>query len=252
MDTEYSNRISETQTNGVRPLSTVLKTMEVLDALATFPRGVKLFELADHLAISRPTAYQRLLTLVEAGWVEQIEESRYRLSLKAVGIGGAALEQANLGERTVPLLKELAAEARETASLAVLQGGQPYIVQRAEEGGLLRARQPVGTGFPLHNSASGKVLFAFADEHSARMIRAQADKVPDEATCEKVRADGYAFSDNTGDVRAVAAPVFDHRNACIAALSLVGPVSRINAPALVEPLVRTSRRLTALLQGKER
>lgn len=252
MDIEYSNRISSEQGGGVRPLSTVLKTLEALDALAAFPRGVKLYELADHLGISRPTVYQRLLTLVEAGWVEQIEETRYRLSLKAVGIGGAALEQANLGERTVPLLKELAAEARETASLAVLQGGQPYIVQRAEEGGLLRARQPVGTGFPLHSSASGKVLFAFADPHSAALIRTQVDKVPDDAVCDQVRADGYAFSDNTGDVRAVAAPVFDHRNACIAALSLVGPMSRINAPALVEPLLRTAARLTALLQGKDR
>lgn len=252
MDTQYPHKISDEKPGGVRPLSTALKTLKVLDAMALFTQGIRMFELAAHLGISRPATYQRLLTLVEAGWVEQDDDGRYRLTLKAVGIGGAALEQANLGERTVPYLKELASEVKETASLAVLQGGQPYIVQRAEEGGLLQARQPVGTGFPLHSSASGRVLYAFADPVTAGQIRSMVAEVPDEALSEQVRRDGYAFSDDGTGVRAVAAPIFDHGRNCIAALSLVGPETRVDAPALVEPLLRAASRLNAMLAGPER
>src|SRR6218665_1290494 len=124
MDKEYSNRISKSSAgNGVRPLSTVIKTLEVLDLLAQFREEVRLTDIAAAMKVSKPTAFQRLLTLVKAGWVEQLDDGRYRLTLKAVGIGGAALEQAHLGARTISLLKDLVDAAGETASLAVLQDG---------------------------------------------------------------------------------------------------------------------------------
>ena len=98
MDTENSNRIQE-ENSGVRPLSTVLKTMAVLDVLAQSSRGMRLPEIATAMDLSRPTAYQRLFTLVEAGLVEQDHEMRYRLSMHACRLAAAALEQADLGTR---------------------------------------------------------------------------------------------------------------------------------------------------------
>ena len=236
----------------MRPLSTPLKTLELLDYLATKPQNVRISEAASELGAGRATIYQRLVTLVEAGWVEQLPDTSFRLSLKAVGIGGAALEQANLGERTIPYLKELAAACNETASLAVLQGTSPYIVQRAEAGGLLQARQPVGSSFALHSSASGCVLVAFADPHTLKYLKANAKKLPDERTLEAARTNGYAFSEDGTDVLAVAAPVFDRGDSCIAALSLVGPTARIRGAALVEPLTKMAVRLSAALQGRDR
>ena len=152
--------------------------------------------------------------------------------------------------RTVALLKDLVAAAGETASLAVLQEGQPYIVQRVEGDGLLRARQPIGAAFPLHTSASGRVLYAFAEDDYAERIHAVVPDVPDEEMCRQVRADGYALSRDGEDVRAIAAPVFDHRNVCVSALSLVGPSSRFDAERLKGPLLKTASQITAMLQGK--
>lgn len=235
----------------VRALSTPLKTLEVLDYLATKRRSVRLSEAAADMKAGRATVYQRLITLVEAGWVEQLADTSFRLSLKAVGIGGAALEQANLGERTVPYLKDLAAQTHETASLAVLQGASPYIVQRAEAGGLLQARQPVGGSFPLHNSASGKVLVAFADTHTLQYLKAHAPRMPSQAALAEARKRGYAVSDDDTDVLAVAVPLLDHNGVCTAALSLVGPASRIDVAALVDPLKKMAVRLSAVLRGKE-
>lgn len=250
MSTISSDRIHEKE--GVRPLSTPLKTLELLDYLATKPQSVRISVAANELGVGRATIYQRLVTLVEAGWVEQLPDTSFRLSLKAVSIGGAALEQANLGERMVPYLKQLAAECNETASLAVLQGTSPYIIQRAEAGGLLQARQPVGSAFGLHSSASGRVLVAFADQHMLQYLRANSAMLPDEATLRAARADGYAFSEDGTDILAVAAPVFDRGDFCIAALSLVGPSSRIDGAKLVAPLKKMAARLSVVLQGRDR
>ena len=123
MDTEYSNRIREQ--SGVRPLSTVIKTLAVLDALASSPRGMRLPEVAAAMNLSRPTAYQRLLTLIEAGWIEQDEDMRYRLSMHACRFAAAALEQADLGARVQPVLEALVHKVKETASVAVLDREGP-------------------------------------------------------------------------------------------------------------------------------
>lgn len=231
-------------------MSTALKTLEVLEVLAQFPREARLSEIADRLGVSRPTAFQRLLTLVRAGWVEQMKDSSYRLSLKLVGMAGAALEQANLGQRTIVALRELAAAAGETASMAVLQEGQPYIIQRAEADGMLRVAQPIGTSFLLHDSASGRILYAYADQAQRNVIRKLAGEVPDDAMCAEVLRLGYALSQDGLDVRAIAAPIFDHRGFCISALSLVGPTMRFDEHRLKVPLIESAVQITAQLHGR--
>ena len=59
------------KTGGVRALSSVLKSLAVLDALAKSMRPLRLMDLARALDESRATTYQRLLTLTHGGWVEQ-------------------------------------------------------------------------------------------------------------------------------------------------------------------------------------
>lgn len=253
MNTQYSNRISKGE-NGVRPLSTVLTTLEVLEHLAGRSRAAKLFEIADALGLSRPTAYQRLLTLIEAGWVEQDEEGRYRLSLHSCRISAAALEQASLGERATPILERLVAQVSETASLAVLDKGLPCIVQRVESEGVLRAELKIGATLSLAESASGRILAAYADEGVMARLKQGSEPLPDEALLAEVRRDGYAASSghSIAGIRALAAPVFDVSGRCVAALSLVGPAARFSFEAVREPMIAAARQVTAMMQGTGR
>lgn len=252
MDTSYSDRIQET--SGVRPLSTVIKTLAVLDVLASSARGMRLPEIAAVMKLSRPTAYQRLLTLIEAGWVEQDEEMRYRLSLSACRLAAAALEQADLGTRMQPVLEELVDKVKETASVAVLKGGLPYIVSRMDSESLLRAEQKIGTTMSLEGSASGRVLTAFADETTlARLRRGGGEFASDEILAD-TRANGYAISSgytHTGVV-AIAAPIFDLQGKCFATLSLVMPETRFVLDTFKQPLLDAAAAITSIQQGKHR
>ena len=207
MDTTYSNRISDE--GGVRPLSTALKTIAVLEVLAKSPRGMRLQEIATSLGLSRPTAYQRLLTLSEAGLIEQDDQSRYRLSMHLCRFAAAALEQADLGTRVLPILQNLVHEVKETASLAVLDRGQPCIVSRVESDSVLRAEQKIGTTMSLEGSASGRILTAFADEATLRRLKESGEELAADEIIAEARLNGYALSSGytQAGVRAIAAPV---------------------------------------------
>jgi DNA-binding IclR family transcriptional regulator len=248
MDTSYSNRI---QTEGVRPLSTVIKTLAVLEVFADSPRGMRLPEIAAAMKLSRPTAYQRLLTLIEAGWIEQDEEMRYRLSMHACRFAAAALEQADLGTRAMPVLEALVLQVKETASLAVLDRGLPCIVARVDSESLLRAEQKIGTTMSLEGSASGRVLTAFADEATLGRLRMSGEEFASEEILAAARADGYALSSGYthSGVIAIAAPIFDLSGKCFATLSLVMPEMRFQLETFKQPLLDAAKAITRIQQG---
>jgi IclR family KDG regulon transcriptional repressor len=250
MDTSYSNEIQES--SGVRPLSTVLKTMAVLDVLALSPRGMKLPEVAGAMKLSRPTTYQRLLTLIEAGWVEQDQEMRYRLSMHACRIAAAAMEQANMGTRVQPVLEMLVHRVKETASLAVLDRGLPCIISRVDSQSVLRAEQKIGTTMSLGGSASGRVLTAFADELTLGQLMESGEALASTEILVATRNDGYAISSGYTDsgVTAIAAPIFDIYGKCSSTISLVVPLIRFDLEAFREPLLDAAKTITKMQQGE--
>lgn len=249
MDTKYSNRIQEQ--SGVRPLSTVIKTLAVLDALASSPRGMRLPEVAAAMSLSRPTAYQRLLTLIEAGWVEQDEDMRYRLSMHACRFAAAALEQADLGARVQPVLEALVHKVKETASVAVLDRGVPFVVARVDSESLLRAEQKIGTTFELEGSASGRILTAFANQSTLARLHESGAKLASEDVLFEARAKGYAISSGYthSGVVAIAAPIFDIHGKCFATLSLVMPETRFELEKFRQPLLDAAAEITSIQQG---
>lgn len=251
MDTSYSNRIQE-ESGGVRPLSTVLKTMAVLDVLASSGRGMKLPEIAAVMELSRPTAYQRLLTLIEAGWVEQDHEMRYRLSMHACRLAAAALEQADLGTRIQPVLEMLVHRVKETASLAVLDRGVPCIVSRVESDSVLRAEQKIGTTMSLEGSASGRILTAFADDATLARLKESGEPLASSELLLEARTNGYAISSGytQSGVIAMAAPIFGLHGKCMSTLSLVMPEMRFDLETFREPLLETARTITKMQQGE--
>ena len=225
--------------------------MAVLDVLAASAKPMRLPEVASSMGLSRPTAYQRLLTLVEAGWVEQDSEMRYRLSMHACRIAASALEQANLGARVQPVLENLVHQVKETASMAVLDRGLPCIIARFESESVLRAEQKIGTTMSLEGSASGRILTAFADELTLRKLQESLEPLASEEILAVTRENGYALSSGYTQVgvMAIAAPIFDLHGKCTATISLVLPQTRFELEALRGPLIEAAKSITKMQQG---
>jgi DNA-binding IclR family transcriptional regulator len=252
MHTLYSISMQNLSEGGVKPLTSALKVLALLDHLGRRRGPAGPAELAAELGEGRATIYQRLLTLVAAGWVEAVQDGRYRLTLRAARIAKAAGEQAGLGNRAMEVLEALVAETRETASLAVLEANEPVIIQRVEPAGVLRFELRVGATLSLAESASGRILVAFADRAATLRLKLADAKLPDEELCAKARHEGYAVSSGQSieGIRAAAVPVLDGDGRCIAALSLVGPTGRFDIEACVPPLRRSAQRLADSLEGR--
>lgn len=236
----------------MQPLASALKTLALLDHFGHCSGAQRLADLARNLEAGRATVYQRLVTLIAAGWVEQTPDGRFRLTLRATRLARAATEQAGFGDRTLPVLEALMAETGEAASLAVLEEGEPRIIQRVEPRGVLRVEMRIGATMSLRESASGRVLLAFGGPRAEAEARAHGHALPNDEVLAEVRASGHSISSGRSieGIRAAAVPVFDGAGACIAALSLVAPAHRFATDGWIGPLRAAALRLRDLMEGQ--
>jgi len=235
----------------VKPLSSTLKVLQVLDVIASAPTPLRLTQIARALGEARGAVHQRLVTLATAGWVEQTGDGAYRLTLRIVAQGAMAMEQASLGERLATALEDLVATSGETSSIAVLDGAEAVIVRRVESGGMLRADLRVGTRLPLDRTAFGRVLVAHAPAGTVSRLRAAGVPLPAPEVIERVRAEGIAISEGPGPraLSAVAAPIFDLAGNCLCALAASGPYAGFDAARCAAAVRTVASRINARLQG---
>lgn len=243
--------MSDTPTSGVRALSTAIRTMELLKLFANSDRPLQFSEVVALSGLSRATAYQRLLTLIEADFLEIDADQRYRLSLFPARLAHAATMQAGFAPRAEPVMTQLLRATGETVSLAVLDRNRPCIIARVETNMLLRAEQKIGSYMSLAGSASGRILAAFSTPQMRQQLLASDETFPDEEVLEQARALGYAVSSgySSSGVVGIAAPVFGPDGRCMGALSLVIPEQRYQLEQFRDPVKDAAARLSSIFMG---
>jgi DNA-binding IclR family transcriptional regulator len=231
-------------------LTSSLKCFAVLDALAAASEPLSLGELASSTGSLRGTVHKQVRTLVTAGWVEQLAGGSYRLSLRAVEVAAAVLEQADLGSRVLPSLAELAANTGETSAIAVLRHQSALVLQRVETDHALRVDISVGTRMPLSTSASGRVLVAFAPEEELDRLQHGKVDLPSADVLQTVRRDGYASSvdEYLVGMSSIAVPLSTKRLGMVA-LSVTAPTTRFQLDPLLQELVAAEAKISGIING---
>jgi len=126
-----------------------------------------------------------------------------------------------------------------------------------------------GSELPFHSSAQGKVLLAFAPPAMRERVLARAlpsstsrtvtDRKPLEEELARVAQQGFATAPEQAmlGINAVAAPIFDGKDACAGALALVGSIQFLPADidaksiaALKAAATQISRLLVTGTSGK--
>ena len=119
-------------------------------------------EIATRTGLRVSTAHRIVRALVRGGLLAQDPRTeRYHLGPRLAVLGQSAMARYGL-DLVRPQLEDLARVTGEAASLGVRDGDDVVVVLRAESTQPLRFDRPHGARVPLHASAMGKALLAFA------------------------------------------------------------------------------------------
>lgn len=240
--------------------------LDVLEALANYPQGVALSELARELGLSKGALYRVLITLSDRDYVRQDQAtSKYALGGKLTYFGRMAERATDLRVLASSALWFLQEKTAETVHLAVpVSDGMTYH-DKVESAHSVQVAARVGEHVGFHCSSLGKAFLAFLvtteiDRRLAsitferRTDRTIMDPEAFRAELAKVRKRGFAVDnvENDEGVRCVGAAIFDSSRKPIACLSVSAPVQRFSmadAVAAGELCVQSADRVSRLLAG---
>jgi DNA-binding IclR family transcriptional regulator len=243
------------------------QAMRVLRLFSPDRREVGVTEAAE--LMGRPkSSVSRLLRAMEAeGFLHRDEESgRFRLSLGLAALGELARASTSMQRLARPVLEELVQSTGETSNLVVLDGSQAVNVEVVRSSRAVQHVGVLGRRLPLHATAAGKVLLAWASPELQRRVLAgplprfaSATLTDPEALAREldcVRHRGYATASQELEegLAAVSAPVRDHRGGVVAALTTSAPRSRVEGEipdSLAVPVTEAAAVLSAALGFQE-
>lgn len=230
---------------GLNPKNQVRSVAKVFAVLKAFGPGAAELTAADIAAragLDRGTAFRLVQTLVDLGYLRAVPGSRrYRLTLRCLELGFAALAAGDLPTHGAALLREAVPATADAASLGVLEDGEVVYLARVEAG-LERhgvVRRP-GTRVGAYATALGQAIMAWLPraEQIAHLQAVERVMLSERTLTDldallirlaEVRERGYAVSDgeNAYGLRTVAAPVLGPDGRPAAGISLTIAASRM-------------------------
>ncbi len=240
-----------------RLIASVERAVAVLGALAEGPDDLGTNEVARRTGINASTVSRLLATLAREQLVQRIPATgRYRLGLRLIQLGNAALARVDLREVARPHLIALMEATGETSTLSVPGGDTAVTVDFVQSPSTVRSVAEIGRPSIPHATAAGKVYLAFAAPTLPDgPLRAFTDRtITDPAELEReiaaVRARRWAqvCGEREAELNAAAVPVLDTRERLLAVLGVQGPAGRFG-PVEMEHAVQRLREVAAALRA---
>ena len=225
---------------GVAALERALSILEAFRDRSKGP-GRTLAELSASTGLYKSTILRLCVSLERFSYIKRLENGAYSLGPAVFQLGqnyrSSFLEVSDVR----PVLLDLVAKTRESASLWVLEGHSRVCLMRVDTPQHVRDTSiREGVRLPLDRGATSDILRAFSGGRGASENKAYKAR-------HASSIGGYL-----PDLAGISRPVFGAGDTFVAALTLAGPSSRFT-PAVVgdfeEALLDAARRITGVLGG---
>lgn len=232
-----------------------LRALRLLKLFTPKRPELRLGDVATLAGLNKTTAHRLLRALQSEGLIDRNRETGgYCLGPALMALGVQALSSNNLRLRARPLLRRLAEESGETATLEIPIEDTMLILDEVTGDHVIGAAANVGTRWPIYATSTGKALIAFEDDGLRRLgehlepltARTIVERSELERQLGQIRRTGIAETiDELEDgFSGVATVVRGGHGEVLGAMSICGPSQRFDDQ-------RRARLAAALLSAAE-
>lgn len=226
-------------------LSSVIRTLEIIETISRAKKGLTSDELAKILKTNRSTLHHQLTTLVGMRYLFYNSATRqYDIGLHLIELGQKYLNRLDVRRTAHGHLERLSRDLDEVVNLLILRDNRLVYIDRMDLStriGDLRPVFSIGASVPAAATASGKILLAEAGEEELKHVlnTIKLERCTKNTTVDKellrqelrlTHQRGFGVDDEEHQigVKCIAVPIFDNRQRAIAAISVSGPASRFS------------------------
>lgn len=242
------------------------RALLLMELLSLDPDGSRLSTLASKAALAPSTTHRLLTTLERRGFVQfNPVNSRWLIGRRAFTVGTAFTRRQGFIVASMPFLKRLRDQTRETVNVGILDGQDIVTIAQIRSREIARAMTQPGGKAPAVNSGMGKALLAtWPDQEILRFLagcRLRRVTGNSLSTVDEIMTDialarraGYAIDDEEYKVgmRCIAAVIWDQYQHPVAAISISALATRLprsNFSNIASLVKETSVHLSDVIGG---
>jgi DNA-binding IclR family transcriptional regulator len=229
-------------------MKSLAKALSVMDLLVSKNEEMSVTEISKELEMPKGTMHRILASLVQFKYARQDPDTKkYGLGIRFYMMQSPLDRFKALRAVMNPLMRELYLKCKETVSAASLVDDEIEYIERFESAMLLRVAIRVGTRFPAHCTATGKVLLSSLSDAELTQLyngRSRIKKCTNSSitsmrelkkVLESVRKQGFGqdCEETLVGVNCIASPIYNLKGEMVAAISISGPRERM-APEKME------------------
>lgn len=246
-------------------INSIVRAARILEAFSIETPTLTNAELAKKTGIDRSTITRLMQSLEKVEFVNRDKNSgKYSLTHKLSQIGNVYVKTATLNSQGRPFLEKLSDRFNENTQMGVLDKTEVLYLEQVICSQHIKLMSYAGSRLPAYCTGVGKLLLAYISDNKFDEYCQSVDFIPHtpktivkpallKKHLAKIRKTGFAVakSEFREDVISIAAPVWNENNEIIAAISLAGPLFRMNHPQKIkdyaDAVVETSRDLSRRL-----
>ena len=245
-------------------IQSIARAIEILRYISDASKPVSLTNISRDLGLRISTAHGILATLKNFNFISQNpEDDKYFLGFAMLEMGQKVLDSMDIRIIAAPYLQQLTDCYGDTTHLAVRVRTECVYIDKVEGNRAVRISSQIGGRRPVYCTAIGKSLVAYLPEEDLENLLAQVKFKPLTPTTitslEELRAHlkdvknkGYSLDLEEAEIglSCVAAPIRNHLNETIAAISIAMPTNRFEEhgiPALSQKIMDTAVQISRQL-----
>ena len=244
-------------------MKSIKNALDVLNSFTPEAHTQGVTEIAGKLGMHKSKVSRILSALNAEGVVIKSEyDQKYRLGLKILDWAEVILSKSDLRNIALPNMEKLRQETKESIHLWVIQYDKRVCIEGIQGPRSVIMVVKIGSRFPIHAGAAGKVLFAYLPQNerdnllkNLNLTKLTPNTVINKKKLEieltNIRKEGFAtsFEERVSLGASIACPIRNHTGEIIAALSIDGLSARFT-PQKTKKFIRLLKRSTTELSEK--
>lgn len=241
-------------------IDAVQTTLEIVEALQDL-EGAGVTELANHIGVTKGTVHNHLATLGANDYVIKNEDDVYQLGFRFLDTAHHARNRIESYDLITQELDKLADETGEMALFTVEEHGKGVCIYRSFGKHAIETPLYVGYRSHLHRTAVGKAILSqlsaerideILDQHGLPGVTENTitdrDELFDEL--EEIRETDVAYNreETIQGLIGIGMPILHHDEKINAAISVIGPVNRLDEQTLNETVLEAIRQRSNVIE----
>ncbi|MGM7668573.1 IclR family transcriptional regulator [Microbacterium sp. A93] len=259
--TQYAEPgIAEPEAQELVPRSVVERALRILGSFDNKHAQQTISEISRRTGLPLTTSHRIVAELTDSGALERQANGEYHVGLRLWEIAAHAPRSVGLQRVALPFMQDLSETTHFPVHLSIREQEEAVFVERLVPVGSADERPRVGARYPLHVTAVGMAMLAFAPPEIQESVLAKplqrftpyTETAPERLRqlLAQVRHEGLAVGDRQINVRyvAVAVPIFAPDGSARAALSLIIPHAESDRKPLGYMLRAASKGISRVLR----